>query len=151
MRKVIRGLEPYFRKYRLKVQVTSGYRSPEHQLELIKKKAIKYGLDKKYPSLRTATVGDVESWRGAWDELLNVKGYIINPPVAARSFLGERKGRTIPPSAHISKKAFDLSTGRAQDLERIAAIVRAYKKATGRRGIYIKVEKVNNAVHIGLP
>jgi hypothetical protein len=136
-------LEPYFRNANLPVRLTSGYRSPQDQLELIKGKAIKYGLDKKYPSIQTATVDDVESWHSAWDELLHNYGYITNPPVSAVSRItGKRYGA----SPHSTGKAFDLS---GADLNRIAAVVQRYKKDGGSIG-QIRIEPVNHAVHIGI-
>jgi len=146
LERVVYDLEPYFQKEGLQVQQTSGYRSPEYQLELIKRKAIEYGLDKKYPSIRTATVADVESWRGAWDELLNKHGYIINPPVPTESRLA---GRTILASTHSSGKAFDLSTYKRTDLARIAAVVQRYKQDGGPIK-QILIERKNNAVHVTL-
>ena len=146
---VLSDLEPYFRAAGLRVKVTSGYRSPEYQLALIRRKAIYYGLDQKYPSIRTATVEDVESWRGAWDELLNVKGYTINPPVPAVSRLGKRAGRRIGSSPHSSGKAFDLSSGNPAELDLIADTLRQYKEDGGPIR-QILIERVNNAVHVGL-
>lgn len=148
--RALSDLKPYFRAAGLRVKVTSGYRSPNYQLGLIKRKAINYGLDKKYPSIRTATVDDMESWRGAWDELLNVKGYIINPPVPAVSRIGERAGRRIGASPHSSGKALDLSSGNPGDLDRIAAVLRQYREDGGPIK-QILIERVNNAVHVGLP
>ena len=147
--RALSDLEPYFRGGGLQVKVTSGYRSPNYQLGLIKRKAIHYGLDNKYPSIRTARVDDIESWRGAWDELLNVKGYIINPPIPAVSRIGKRAGRRIGASPHSSGKAFDLSSGNPGDLDRIAALLRQYREDGGPIR-QILIERVNNAVHVGL-
>jgi hypothetical protein len=147
--KTLAALEPYFQKANINVRVTSGYRSPQHQLELIREQAIAYGLDKKYPSIRTATVADIESWRGAWDELLNVKGYIINPPVPAKCLLGERRGKVVPASPHILGKSFDLATGDRADLGRVAALVEAFRRDAGLK-MQIRIEHENNAVHVGL-
>jgi hypothetical protein len=147
--RALSDLEPHFQAAGLRVKVTSGYRSPNYQLGLIKRKAIHYGLDNKYPSIRTARVDDIESWRGAWDELLNVKGYIINPPIPTVSRIGKRAGRRIGASPHSSGKAFDLSSGNPGDLNRIAAVLRQYRQEGGPIR-QILIERVNNAVHVGL-
>ncbi len=140
---VVRELESYFRSADLRVRLTSGYRSPQDQLELIKGKAIEYGLDKKHPSIQTATVDDVESWHSAWDELLHNYGYITNPPIPVVSRItGKRYGA----SPHSTGKAFDLS---GADLDRIAAVVERYKREGGPIG-QVRIEPVNHAVHIGI-
>ena len=146
MRQILNDLEVYFKEAKLRVQVSSAVRTPESQLDIIKRKAIQYGLDKKYPSIKTANVDDMESWRDAWDELLNVKGFIVNPPKAATCKLGPRKGWLIRPSPHLQKKAFDLT---GVPLKSIEDIVVKYKKNGGAVS-QILVERVNNCVHIGI-
>lgn len=144
IQKVLNELEKYFEKADLKVSVTSGVRTPDSQLKIIVDKAKQYGLDKKYPSILNATVEDVDSWRDAWDELLNVKGFIVNPPKKTKCKFGKRAGKTVYPSPHIQKKAFDLS---GASLDSIKAVVEKYQKEGGSI-TQIKPETVNNCVHI---
>lgn len=143
IRGVITELEPYFHRRGLRVTVTSAYRPPEKQLDIIKRAAIKRGIDQKYPDLRTATVSDVASWRDAWDELLHLHKFIVNPPVKAFSRI---RNRHYNPSPHSSGRAFDLS---GADLGTIAETVRQYCRDRGGIG-QILIETGNNAVHIGL-
>lgn len=121
IQKVLNELENYFEKADLKVFVTSGVRTAEDQLRIITNKAKKYGIDKKYPSILNATVEDIDSWRDAWDELLNVKGFIVNPPKETKCKLGKRAGKTVYPSPHQQKKAFDLS---GAPIDSIKAVVK---------------------------
>jgi hypothetical protein len=139
-------LDGYFRRAGLRVWVTSGVRTPERQLRIIVRKAKQYGLHKKYPSILNATADDVGSWRGAWDELLNVKGFIVNPPKRARCRLGKRAGRYVRPSPHTRMKAFDLA---GAPLNSIKTVVKKYRKDGGPVK-QILVERVNNCVHIGI-
>jgi hypothetical protein len=83
--RVVRELDGYFRNAKLQVILTSAVRTPEEQLRIIKEKAIAYGLNQKYPSIETATVDNVESWLGAWDELRHRIGYEVLPPKYACS------------------------------------------------------------------
>ena len=139
----VRGLDAHFSKANLRVTLTSGVRSPESQLSIIRSEAIKRGIDKKYPSIRTATVDDIESWRRAWDELLNREGFIVNPPKTTTSLI---TGRSYSPSPHIAGTAMDLS---GADLDRIADVVRGYCQSGGAVS-QILIERTNNAVHVGV-
>lgn len=141
--KAVRALDGHFRRANLQVTLTSGYRSPEDQLRIIRDQAIKRGINRQYPSIETATVDNVESWLGAWDELLNRHGYIVNPPRDASSRI---TGKRYQPSPHTRGVAFDLS---GSDLDRIAAVVRDYCRQGGPIS-QILIERTNNAVHVGV-
>ena len=143
MRQVLGALEPYMRRAGLRVWVTSGYRSPQHQLDIIRRAAIARGLQRTHPSIVNPTVENVDSWRDAWDELLHRHNFVVNPPVRVRSRI---RGAYYNPSPHIRGKAFDLA---GAPLDRIAAAVRRYQQDGGPIS-QILPEPVNNAVHIGL-
>lgn len=142
---VVRELDSYFRNANLKVSLTSAYRSPEEQLQIIRKQAIKRGIHRKYPSITTATVDDTESWLGAWDELLQRKKFIVNPPKPACSRIHPKK-KCYRPSPHSTGLAFDLS---GADLGQISGVVRKYCEEH-RSLRQILVERTNNAVHVGI-
>jgi peptidoglycan hydrolase-like protein with peptidoglycan-binding domain len=141
--RVVRELEAYFRNANLKVTLTSAIRTAEEQLRIIKNAAIKYGLDQKYPSINTATVNDVQSWVKTWDELLQVKTYIVMPPKPVTSII---TGKRYDISPHMKGQAFDLS---GADLDRIASVAQTYCQQGGALS-QILVERTNNAVHIGI-
>jgi hypothetical protein len=143
MRRVLGTLEPYMRRAGLRVWVTSGYRTPQHQLDIIRRAAIARGLQRKYPSIVNATVENIASWRDAWDELLHRHRFVVNPPVRVRSRI---RDTYYNPSPHTRGKAFDLA---GAPLDQIAAAVRSYQQAGGPIS-QILIERVNNAVHIGL-
>ncbi|RZL87349.1 MAG: hypothetical protein EOP82_26505 [Variovorax sp.] len=141
---VVKALDAHFRSANLKVMLSSGYRSPQDQLRLIREQAIKRGLDRLYPSITTATVENGESWIGAWDDLLHRQKYIINPPVPTESRIVP--GKTYGASPHSTGLAFDLSRA---DLDRIAGVVRGYCQQGGPIR-QILVERRNGAVHVGI-
>lgn len=141
--RVVRELDAEFRAANLRVTLTSGLRTPDDQLRIIRNEAIKRGVHLKYPAIQTATVDDVESWLGAWDELLNRIGFIVNPPRDARSRI---TGKSYRPSPHTRGEAFDLS---GADLNQIANVVRGYCRRGGTIS-QILLEPKNNAVHVGV-
>jgi peptidoglycan hydrolase-like protein with peptidoglycan-binding domain len=148
IQKVLDELEPHFSEAKVRVFVTSAVRTPERQLGIIIEMAKKYSLHRKYPSILSATVDDIESWRGAWDELLNVKRFIVNPPKPATCKLAPNKGRTIGVSPHVPpKKAFDLA---GAPLGTIQAIVNACKKEHPGTIGQVKPEPENGCVHVGV-
>jgi peptidoglycan hydrolase-like protein with peptidoglycan-binding domain len=141
--RVVRELDAYFRNANLRVILTSAIRTAEDQLRIIKNAANTYGLDQKYSSINDATVDDVQSWVKAWDELLHVKNYIVNPPKPVTSII---TGKSYDISPHMKGQAFDLS---GADLDRIASVAQAYCQQGGALS-QILVERNNNAVHIGI-
>lgn len=141
--RVVHELDSYFRQANLKVRLTSAVRTAEQQLNIIKNAARKYKVDQKYPSIKTATVDNKESWIDTWDELLNRKGYIVNPPKPVTSRIS---GRPYDISPHMKGEAFDLS---GADLDRIASVVQSYCQQGGAIR-QILIERVNNAVHVGI-
>jgi peptidoglycan hydrolase-like protein with peptidoglycan-binding domain len=141
--RVVRELDGEFRAASLRVVLTSGFRTPEDQLRIIREQAIRRGLHEKYPQIQTATVDNVESWLDAWDELLHRAGYIVNPPRDVRSRI---TGKFYRPSPHTRGEAFDLS---GAELSRIADVVRNYCRRGGSIS-QILIEPKNNAVHIGV-
>lgn len=140
---VVKELDGYFSKANLKVTLTSAVRTPEAQLAIIKRAAVRYGIDQRYPSIRTATVDNIESWLDSWDELLNYKKYIVNPP---RPVTSRISGRYIGISPHMKGQAIDLS---GVNLDSIAAVVRTYCQQGGALS-QILIERSNNAVHVGI-
>lgn len=141
---VVKALDAHFGRANLKVTLTSGWRPPQDQLRLIRDQAIKRGLDKRYPAITRATLDDVESWIGAWDDLLHRQKFVVNPPVPTCSRIVP--GKCYSASPHSSGLAFDLS---GADLDRIAAVLQAYCRQGGPLR-QILVERTNNAVHVGI-
>ncbi len=154
---VIAALDPYFEGRH--AYVTSGLRTKESQLEVIRQYAKLKGVAKEFPTILTATVDakamfdgrSVFAWQTAWSRLLE-KGVLVNPPVAASPLFDyvrggvNKKGAIIMPSPHIRGTAFDIGGG-ADGIEDERAIIAL---AVGHVPGLLRVtpERENDAIHI---
>lgn len=163
--KVIVALEPYFAEKQHKAIVTSVLRTPESQLELIKKECIRRGMDKEFPKILTCGVDSITNlktgiyaWQQAWSRLLSL-GYIVNPPKAAVVLFDywkngkNKKGEIIQPSSHLLGTAFDIG-GRggldktpADEVEIISGAM-ARNPKIGIRSFLL--ERENNCLHVNV-
>jgi hypothetical protein len=133
--------------------VTSGVRTSEDQLRIIRQYLKSKGLADNYPEAMTALVDDRTDddehfvWQKAWSHLLSV-GVIINPPLPAVALMDyirngvNKKGQLIGMSPHTRGTAFDL-----KGIESLK-IVQALKLKGKIRG-YL-VERENNAIHVDI-
>ncbi len=114
---VLVALDPEFEK--LPAQVSSIYRSPQEQLNLIRYYARVVGIADQYPIGMNCGLVDKNDdgtyqWQLLWSELLH-REVIINPPLAAvvlKSYMHhgvDKKGEMIEPSLHSLKLAIDIS------------------------------------------
>jgi hypothetical protein len=154
---VISALDPYF-EGRL-AYVTSGLRTKEHQLDIIKQYAKLKGIAKEFPAVLSATLDAktffeghaVFAWQPAWSRLLE-RGVIINPPVAASPLFDyvrngkNLKGVVIMPSPHMRGTAFDIGGGSDGVEDERLIIALAIGKVAGLSGVL--VERENNAIHV---
>jgi hypothetical protein len=149
--KVISSIDEYFSAH--PETVTSGLRTSEDQLRIIRKYLVAKGLDKKYPEAMTCatkdkhTINDEYVWQKGWSALLNV-GVIINPPYGAICLMDyyrrgkNKKGEYIGMSPHTKGQAFDLS-----GLDSIE-IIKKLKNLGKIRG-YLE-ERENNCLHVDI-
>jgi hypothetical protein len=100
-------------------KVTSGVRSPEDSLRIIRTYLKSKDLARHYPDAMTCKIDAKLSngyyvWQMAWSHLLNT-GVIINPPLPAACLMDyvrggvNKKGQVIGQSPHIRGTAFDIS------------------------------------------
>lgn len=100
-------------------KVTSGVRSPEDSLRIIRTYLKSKDLARLYPDAITCKIdaklpNGYYVWQMAWSHLLN-KGVIINPPLPASCLMDyirndkNKKGQVIGQSPHIRGTAFDIS------------------------------------------
>lgn len=94
--------------------ITSGARSPEHQLSIIKAKVRSIGATRRFPELRRATVSRTSSWLRAWDYLR-----ARHVPVYAPNSAG---GEALA-SNHTKGLAIDFISG---SLDHLASLVRSF-------------------------
>ena len=149
---VIALLDPVFEKENLQAHVTSGLRTADKQLSLIKEKAIALGVDKEFPEIHDAAVTNQASWIKAWSRLLT-KGFMINPPVSAECAFDYKKptgevrkaGHLIGISNHQRGHSFDIG-GEIEKIEALIKSVIANEKEIPIAGFLF--EPVNHAVHV---
>jgi len=154
---VIRALDPYFEGRH--AYVTSGLRTKEHQLDIIKQYAKLKGIAREFPAILTATLDAktffdghaVFAWQPAWSRLLE-RGVIINPPVAASPLFDyvrggvNKKGVIIMPSPHMRGTAFDIGGGVDGIEDERAIIALAIGHVAGL--VRVLPERENNAIHV---
>ena len=154
---VIAALDPYFDGR--KAFVTSGLRTKEHQLDIIKQYAKLKGVAREFPQILTAGVDSkamfegraVYAWQTAWSRLLE-RGVIVNPPVAATPLFdyvrsgANMKGVTIMPSPHMRGTAFDIGGGDDGIEDERVIIALAIGHVPGLASVL--VERENNAIHV---
>lgn len=153
---VIAALDPFFEGRH--AYVTSGLRSKENQLDVIRMYAKLKGVAKEFPAVLTATVDakamyedrSVFAWQPAWSRLLE-RGIIINPPIAAAPLFDyvrggvNKKGVVIMPSPHMRGTAFDIGGGSDGVEDERLIIALAVGSVPGL--VRVLVERENNAIH----
>jgi hypothetical protein len=122
---VIVSLEAYFKEANKISYVTSGKRSPESQLTIIRNYLTSKGLASAHPEalgkncmekFTHEKYGSIYCWQLGWSKLLNI-GVIINPPAAAACLMDyirngiNKKGLIINGSPHFNGTAFDVGGG----------------------------------------
>lgn len=132
-------------------RVTSGVRTSEDQLRIIRRYLQVKGLDEKYPEAMVTGLqdrdGDYYVWQKAWSHLLNL-GVIINPPLPAVALMDyvrgglNKKGMLIGMSPHTRGTAFDLSGTDS------ITIVQGLKLKGKIKGYLL--ERENNAIHVDI-
>lgn len=96
----VKNLSQFFEQIGKYAIVTSGTRSSESQLELIKDRIEENGVSEKFPKLEDASMADTSVWLKAW-QWLRAKHVPINAPA-------EVKGVAVKTSMHLKGLAVDL-------------------------------------------
>jgi hypothetical protein len=165
--RVICLLDPWFEKHGVKSFVTSGYRSAESQLRIIKGQAIKRGIQKHRPEIASADLysmidyegSPVPVWAPSWNELLTL-GFLVNPPIKTKTLMPYfhpalkvtiPKGTEINLSTHQMGRAFDVGGSGGADKtlkDELISIQDAMQSKTIPEIKSITPENINNAVHV---
>lgn len=98
--------------------VTSGARSPQHQLSIIKAKVRAIGATRKFPELRHATVKKTSTWLRAWN-YLRARHVPVNAPSSAN---GEASA-----SNHIKGMAVDFIAG---SLDHLVSLIHGFSRSS---------------------
>lgn len=123
-------LDPWFENHNLKAIVTSGVRTYDEQLRIIKQRALACGLGAEHPDLAHADLNTpimfdgklIPMWQLVWSEAL-VRGQMVNPPTPTACLFpytkpdgGKRAaGNIVPTSPHQRERAFDIGGGNSLD------------------------------------
>lgn len=154
---VIVALDDFFQSHQLKAFVTSGFRDPVNQLNVIRSYLKRKNLDTVYPDAMVCNVNDMLpdgtfQWQMAWSNLLNV-GVIINPPLRAMCLMNyvvkgvNKKGLFINQTPHARGTAFDVGGNSNGIMDEAAVLAEAKKQnLAGLRGFLL--ERENNCVHV---
>jgi hypothetical protein len=157
---VIVACDPFFEA--LPRHVTSGLRTPDSQLEVVRHYAQE--LQVEFPELTNTGVHSVVQinmdgvirslygWQRSWSMILN-KGDLVAPPLDAEALFdyisnaANKKGRSIPCSPHIKGLAFDIGC-RGTTPEVVSAIM--FKAlAANVPGLHsVQVEHNQGCVHV---
>lgn len=105
--------------------LTSGVRSGESQLEIIKQRIEEKGGAKKHAGIFNATLQDTNVWVKAWN-WLRAKRVPVNPPGDIRGKGGQIVRKS---SDHLKGKAMDLISPNLKDLHRMLVKYAASKEA----------------------
>lgn len=146
-------LESYFKKANLQARVTSGIRTKDDQLRIIRTYAKRYKIQD--TNLETCLPDDKlpngqYKWQEGWSKLL-AAGVIINPPLPAAPLYDyirngkNLKGKTIQPSPHFRGTAIDIGGGSNGILDELSVLNKAWKDGVFRN---LLAERNNNAIHI---
>jgi hypothetical protein len=96
--------------------VTSGKRTSESQLDIIKQRIEEKGAEKKFPKLEDADVGDTKIWLAAW-KWLRARRVPVNAPAAV-------PGANV--SQHLTGHAIDFIS---DDLDHLRSLVSGFMKS----------------------
>lgn len=160
--KVAVKLDRFFAAANHYAYVTSGIRTAEDQLRIIKgyierKKIVDEFIENATVDSMVQYEGkDIYSWQLGWSKLLN-RGVIINPPLAAEVLLdytnsrGEnRKGSIIQPSAHFRGTCLDIGGGSNTIGDETAIVQEAIDSKQILEIVSTVPERENNCLHLNL-
>lgn len=157
--KVVVELDKHFDKANIKAVVTSGVRTPDDQLRIIRQYLNSNKLAVKYPEALSGDANDKLPdgnyiWQMGWSALLN-SGIIINPPFRAILLMNyfnasgkNRKGEYFNQTAHASGVCVDLGGGANGLNDELAVVSEA--KAEIPEIIDWVVERNNNCLHLNI-
>lgn len=155
-------LDPWFEKHELEAWVTSGVRTYDHQLKVIRERAIACGLGKEHPDLDHVDLNVpimfdgklIPTWQLIWSECLT-RGQMVNPPTPTACLFpytkpnGDKRaaGNVIPTSPHQRERAFDIGGGKSLDSVAIVVSEAFISKTISNMSGYLK-EPAQNCMHV---
>ncbi len=138
------GLSTFCAQHHLAVTITSGVRSGEGQLEIIKQKIAGAGMMHAFPGLMTASVSDRASWEPAW-QWLKRRRFPVNPPADCV----KRDGTEAGASLHVKGLALDVISNNLDALTRSLVKFASTPEAYGALRM-TSLTRERDCVHIAL-
>jgi hypothetical protein len=126
-----------------KVVVTSGERSPEGQLDLIKQRIEEHNATAQFPELSNATLADTSMWLKAW-QWLRARHVPVNAPA-------EVEGVRVNVSNHLKGLAVDFIG--PQGLDRLRSQIAGFQRSKFGRAAKLAVTAIvrePGCVHVNL-
>ena len=138
------GLSTYCTEHHLNILITSGVRSSEGQLDIIKQKIIGAHMTGAFPGLMDATVADRAIWTPAW-EWLKRQRIPVNPPADCIKHDGTEAGASL----HVKGLALDVIGGNLDALTH--ALVKFASSPEAQGGLRMtSLTRERDCVHIAL-
>jgi hypothetical protein len=125
---LVKAFDEYLKQRGESAVLTSGKRTPESQLAIIKDRIEELGAVRKFVRLAEATVADANVWLPAWRWLV-ARGVPVNAPAAV-------PGRRVRTSAHLEGRAIDIIS---HDLDHLKTIVAGFMRSPYARQADMKI------------
>jgi hypothetical protein len=138
-------LSKFLAANRVHATITSGVRTGNTQLDIIKDRIAERGMMSAFPGLETATLADTNDWIVAW-EWLKSRRVPVNPPA---DYVND-DGKTVGGSLHLKGLAIDLV---GNDLDQLKAVLTKFAESSsnGVSGLRVTgVVRESDCVHISL-
>ncbi|GEM_PF-2192793 len=140
--KVVKAFGDYLNAHDAFAIVTSGKRTSEQQLDIIKERISEHGADSKFPHLEQATLADTKIWLRAW-QWLRRKHVPVNAPA-------EVPGADVRTSMHLKGLAIDFISDNLDHLRSMLADFSRSKYATEAPLKITGIVREPGCVHINL-
>lgn len=138
-------LSQFFSSNHMQAMITSGVRTGDRQLEIIKERIQAYGMTSEFPGIRTATVRDKSIWEPAW-EWLKARHVPVNPPADYVDDEGNRVGGSL----HLKGMAVDLVS---DDLDALKSALELFVDSKAAKSSPLQViglVRERDCVHVSL-
>lgn len=140
-----RTLSQYFSQNHMQAMITSGVRTGDRQLEIIKDRIQACGMTSEFPGIRTATVRDKNIWEPAW-EWLKARHVPVNPPADYVDDDGNKVGGSL----HLKGLAVDLVSDNLDALKSALELFVDSKAAKSSPLQVIGLVRERDCVHVSL-
>ena len=140
-----KSLSQYFSSNHMQAMITSGVRTGDRQLEIIKDRIQSYGMTSEFPGIMSATLRDKNIWEPAW-EWLKSHHVPVNPPA---DYVDD-EGNKVGGSLHLKGLAVDLVS---DNLDALKSAIESYtdsKQAKSSPLQVVGLVRERDCVHVSL-